>query len=103
LATANFVNVSSNINVTNTMQAGNVRTDNLLYANGNPWDLQEAAGSNTQIQYNDGSNNFGASANFTFDYATNTLNVTGTANITQNLNGNVGNFSGNVSALNAKC
>ena len=83
------------------MQAGNVRTDNLLYANGNPWDLQEAAGSNTQIQYNDGSNNFGASANFTFDYATNTLNVTGTANITQNLNGNVGNFSGNVSALNA--
>jgi hypothetical protein len=101
LATANFVNVSSNINVTNTMQAGNVRTDNLLYANGNPWDLQEAAGSNTQIQYNDGSNNFGASANFTFDYATNTLIVTGTANVSGNLNGNVGNFSGNVSALNA--
>jgi hypothetical protein len=101
LATANFVNVSSNINVTNTMQAGNVRTDNLLYANGNPWDLQEAAGSNTQIQYNDGSNNFGASANFTFDYATQTLNVTGTANVSGNLNGNVGNFSGNVSALNA--
>ena len=101
LATANFVNVSSNVNVTDTMQAGNVRTNNLLYANGNPWDLQEAAGSNTQIQYNDGSNNFGASANFTFDYVTNTLTVTGTANITQNLNGNVGNFSGNVSALNA--
>jgi hypothetical protein len=101
LATANFVNVSSNVNVTDTMQAGNVRTDNLLYANGNPWDLQEAAGSNTQIQYNDGSNNFGASANFTFDYATQTLNVTGTANISGDLNGNVGNFSGNVSALNA--
>ncbi len=101
LATANFVNVSSNVNVTDTMQAGNVRTDNLLYANGNPWDLQEAAGSNTQIQYNDGSNNFGASANFTFDYATNTLIVTGTANVSGNLNGNVGNFSGNVSALNA--
>ena len=101
LATANFVNVSSNVNVTGTMQAGNVRTDNLLYANGNPWDLQEAAGSNTQIQYNDGSNNFGASANFTFDYATQTLNVTGTANISGNLNGNVGSFSGNVSALNA--
>jgi hypothetical protein len=101
LATANFVNVSSNVNVTDTMQAGNVRTDNLLYANGNPWDLQEAAGSNTQIQYNDGSNNFGASANFTFDYATQTLNVTGTANVSGNLNGNVGSFSGNVSALNA--
>jgi len=101
LATANFVNVSSNVNVTDTMQAGNVRTDNLLYANGNPWDLQEAAGANTQIQYNDGSNNFGASANFTFDYATQTLIVTGTANISGDLNGNVGNFSGNVSALNA--
>ena len=101
LATANFVNVSSNVNVTDTMQAGNVRTDNLLYANGNPWDLQEAAGANTQIQYNDGSNNFGASANFTFDYATQTLIVTGTANVSGDLNGNVGNFSGNVSALNA--
>jgi len=101
LATANFVNVSSNLNVTDTMQAGNVRTNNLLYANGNPWDLQEAAGANTQIQYNDGSNNFGASANFAFDYATNTLIVTGTANVSGNLNGNVGNFSGNVSALNA--
>ena len=97
LAIANFVNVSSNINVTNTMQAGNVRTDNLLYANGNPWDLQEAAGANTQIQYNLG-NNFAASANFTFNDATNVLTVNGNANVTStlltpNINGGTGNLT----------
>jgi hypothetical protein len=97
LAEANFVNVSSNINVTNTMQAGNVRTDNLLYANGNPWDLQEAAGSNTQIQYNDGLNNFGASANFTYNDATQVLTVAGNANITNTLlTPNVDSGSGNL-------
>jgi hypothetical protein len=85
LATANFVNVSSNVNVTNTMQAGNVRTDNLLYANGNPWDLQEAAGANTQIQYNI-NNNFAASANFTYNDATQVFAVTGNANITNTVN-----------------
>ena len=97
LATANFVNVSTNVNVTGTMQAGNVRTDNLLYANGNPWDLQEAAGSNTQIQYNDGSNNFGASAAFTFDYAGNVLKVDGNANVTNTLiTPNVSSGTGNL-------
>jgi len=122
LATANFVNVSSNVNVTNTMQAGNVRTDNLLYANGTPWDFQEAAGSNTQIQYNMG-NNFAASANFTYNDATQQFTVLGngqfnnanlgnlatanfinvasnvlTSNLTVNLElaGNTANFSGNV-------
>ena len=91
LATANFVNVSTNVNVTGTMQAGNVRTDNLLYANGNPWDLQEAAGANTQIQYNLG-NNFAASANFTYNDTTQLLNVTGNTtvtNTTQTLNAKV--------------
>ena len=82
LATANFVNVSSNLQVTDTANVGNLRTDNLLYANGQPWDLQEAAGANTQIQYNDGSNNFGASSAFTFDYTGNILTVDGNANVT---------------------
>ena len=97
LATANFVNVSSNINVTDTMQANNVRTDNLLYANGNPWDLQEAAGANTEIQYNLG-NNFAASANFTFNDTTNVLTVNGNANVTNtlltpNINSGTGNLT----------
>jgi hypothetical protein len=127
LATANFINVSSNLNVTDTMQAGNVRTDNLLYANGNPWDLQEAAGSNTQIQYNDGANDFGASANLTYDDATQLFTVLGNGqfnnanlgnlatanfvnvasnivsnNLTVNLAlaGNTANFTGNVQAGN---
>jgi hypothetical protein len=82
LATANFVNVSSNLQVTDTANVGNLRTNNLLYANGQPWDLQEAAGANTQLQFNDGNNNFGASANLVFDFATNILTVTGNANVT---------------------
>lgn len=93
LATANYFNVSlnltsvnanitSNLYVTDTANVGNLRTDNLLHANGNPWDFQQPAGSNTQIQYNDGSGNFGASANLTFDYSNNVLNVNG--NITTN-------------------
>jgi hypothetical protein len=119
---ANTANIDGNVS------AGNVLTNNLLYANGQPWDLQEAAGANKEIQYNDGSNNFGASANFTFDYATNLLTVNGNAqfnnanlgnlatanfvnvssntttnNLTVNLqlDGNTANFTGNIIALNA--
>ena len=109
IATANFVNVASNtitnnltvnlelqantanfdgnvvmdnwLTVANTANVGNLRTNNLLYANGQPWDLQEAAGSNTQIQYNV-NNNFAASANFTYNDSTQLFTVTGNANIT---------------------
>jgi len=104
-----------------------ILTDNLYYANGTPWDLQEAAGSNTEIQFNN-NNDFGASANFTFNTATNLLTVTGnvqfnnanlgnlttsnfvnvasnitTSNLTVNLElaGNTANFSGNIKTLNA--
>ena len=96
LATANFVNVSSNLFVTDTANVGNLRTNNLLYANGQPWDLQEAAGGNTQVQFNDGNNNFGASTNFTFDDATSNLTVVGNV-IATTFVGNVsGNISGNI-------
>ena len=116
LATANFVNVSSNLFVTDTANVGNLRTDHLLYANGQPWDLQEAAGSNTEIQYNLG-DNFAASANFTYNDTTQLFTVLGNGqfnnanlgnlatanyvNVTQQINGNVANFSGNLTALNA--
>lgn len=90
LATANFVNVSSNVNVTDTMEAGNVRTDNLLYANGQAWDFSEPAGANTQIQYNDGANGFGASNAFTFNYSSNVLTVVGNAQFD---NANLGNLA----------
>jgi len=98
LATANFVNVSSNLFVTDTANVGNLRTDNLLYANGNPWDLQEAAGSNTQLQYNDGNNDFGASANLVFDYVASNLTVTGNIIATGSF---IGNISGNLTAPGA--
>ena len=144
LVTANYINVSSNITtnnlttnlefqantanfdgnvvmdnwltVANTANVGNLRTDNILYANGTPWDLQQAAGSNTQIQYNLG-NNFAASANFTYDDATQQFTVLGNGqfnnanlgnlatanyvNVSQQVNGNVANFSGNLTSLNA--
>ena len=57
-----------------------VLTDNLYYANGVPWDLQEPAGSNTEVQFNN-AQDFGASSNFTFDTATANLGVTGNINL----------------------
>jgi len=98
-----FTGVGANFN--GNVAVTGLLTNNLYYANGNPWDLQEAAGSNTQIQYNNGvNNNFGASANFTFNDSTNVLTVTGNAQFN---NANLGNlasanfFSGNGSSLSA--
>ncbi len=74
---------TGNITVGHTLLAGNVRTDRLLYANGVAWDLQEAAGSNTYIQFNTG-NNFAASANLTYDDSAKkftTANIEATGNL----------------------
>jgi carbonic anhydrase/acetyltransferase-like protein (isoleucine patch superfamily) len=81
--TTNNITVLSNVSVSNTLLTGNVRTDNLLYANGVPWDLQQAAGSNTYIQYNIG-NNFQASANLVYNDSIQkltTANIDATGNI----------------------
>lgn len=88
------VNLPNSATFTGTVTAGNVRTDNLLYANGTPWDLQEAAGTNNQIQYNSG-NNFAASANLTFDPVTRILNVIGNV-AASNLTANFANINGNL-------
>jgi hypothetical protein len=98
--TTGNANLTSNLYVTNTANVGNLRTDNLLYANGTPWDLQEAAGANTQIQFNLG-NNFAASANFTYDDSIQNLVILGNANVTKTFFGNVANFTGNITSLNA--
>ena len=104
--TANFANFSGNLNISNANATWGVLTDNLYYSNGAPWDLSNPAGSNGYIQYND-NGSFGASANFQFTNSTSTLSVIGLANVTGNLNvtdyinGNIGNFSGNITALNA--
>lgn len=62
-----------NANVTGNITAGNLKTDHLLYANGDPYAFTtNAAGSNTQVQFNDG-NSFAGSANLTFNKTTGTL------------------------------
>ena len=96
--------ILGNLSTAGNVATGNLLTDNLLYANGTPWDLQQPAGNNTEIQFNDNSN-FGASANLTFDTAGNLLTVNATANIANlNVAGNIvgGNVSttGNVYATN---
>ena len=84
----NVLTVTGNTVVTDTANVGNLRTDNLLYANGDPWDLQEAAGANTQIQYNLG-DDFAASANLTYDDSTQQFTVLGNAQFN---NANLGNL-----------
>ena len=68
---------SNNGTFTANISAGNVLTNNLLYANGTAWDIGGIpGGSNTQVQFND-AGEFGGVSNFTFDKATNILTVTG--------------------------
>ena len=87
-----MVVTTAGANLTGNLTTGGVKTDNLYYANGNPWELgQDPGGSNTQIQFND-SSAFGGSANFTFDKATNNLSVVG--NIVSTTGAIYGNGSG---------
>lgn len=77
-------NLNSVGNVTITGGSNNyvLRTDgsgNLTWANIQS-EIANAAGSNTYVQFNN-NNLFGASANFTYNSATNTLNIQGNANI----------------------
>ena len=114
------------LDVTGNVAAGGLLTDNLYYANGVAWDLQQAAGSNTQLQFNL-NGDFGSDANLTFDagYAggalsaphiratglaglevTNSANIYGNVSVTYNVStgGNItatGNAnSGNVYTTN---
>ena len=84
------------LQITGNVAAGNVKTDNLLYANGTAWDLQNPGGSNTQVQFNDNSD-FGGSASFTFNKTTGNANV-GNIGAT---NGVFTNVSGNGSSLSS--
>jgi hypothetical protein len=110
---ASFANVhAASFNTTGNVVAGNVLTDNYLYANGAPVDFQQAAGSNGEIQFNL-NNDFGASPNLSWNGTTNTLSATNfsgngytltainAANIVGNISGNISNanyaaFAGNV-------
>jgi hypothetical protein len=97
----NVLNVSGNV------AAGNVKTDNLLYANGTAWDLSDPGGSNTQIQFND-DESFGGSAAFTFNKSSNLVTVganlnANNINVTTHItSGNVWANSGTIGALTLK-
>jgi trimeric autotransporter adhesin len=97
-------NLNSVGNITITGGSNNyvLRTDgtgNLTWANIQS-EIANAAGSNTQVQFNN-NNLFGASANFTYNNATDTLTVQGTANAT-NVNATTGVFTtANISNLNS--
>ncbi len=89
---------TGNATLTGNLEANNVLTDHLLYANGVPWDFQLPAGSNYWVQFND-DGSFGANANFTFDPTLSLLKVTGNANVTNTLfAGNISVPTGNITA-----
>jgi hypothetical protein len=76
VANTTTITVTGNLTTTASVSAGNIKTDNVLYANGNPWSISTPpGGSTTQVQFNN-SSNFAGSANFTFNTSTNTLVVT---------------------------
>jgi len=86
------------LSVTGTTATGTLQTDNLQYANGNPWDLSDPGGANTNVQFND-SEDFGGSANFTFDKDTSNLTVTGNIIVaTGTIGGDAGGLSNVVGA-----
>lgn len=65
-----------------------IKTNNLQYANGEVWDLQEAAGSNGYIQFNT-SNNFAATGNLLFTYGVVNANASLTTLDTLTVGGNI--------------
>lgn len=88
--TANVLVVTdAGASVTGNVSTTGIKTDNIYHANGTAWTFGGSpGGSNTQLQFNDGSS-FGGSANLTFNSSTNTLVLAGTANVTSlNTTGN---------------
>lgn len=80
------------LTVTGNVAAGNVLTDHLLYANGQPWDLQLPGGPNKAVQFNN-NDSFDGSSSFTYDNDSNTLTVTNI--VAGNITGNLGNLIAN--------
>lgn len=78
IITSNLANFAVNVAATG------IKTDNIYYANGNPYTFANASGANDQIQFNS-NGSFGASANLTFDSTTNLLTVAGHMSLSGNL------------------
>ena len=103
--TGNTANFSGNVlidtwlTVSNTANVGNLRTDNLLYANGTPWDLELPGGANTQLQFNN-NGSFGGNTNLTFNKDTSNLTVNGNVILTTGLYYGDGGGLSNIAAAN---
>ena len=92
------VNLPNSATFSGNITAGGVKTDNLYYANGTPWDLQLPGGSNTQVQFND-ADQFGGNSGFTFNKTTGIFTapfLAGNGNGLSNIQG--ANVSGAVSS-----
>ena len=97
--TATSLITSNNITVTTNANVGNLLTDNLLHANGVPWDFELPGGGNTQLQFNnDGS--FGGSANLTFNKDTGNLGINGNVSLANGLYYGDGGGLSNIAAAN---
>jgi hypothetical protein len=75
ISASGMINVNGTISAVGDITTGAnfIVTNGIFYGNGNPY-IGEAAGSNTEIQFND-ENGFGASSSLTFDKITGNLNV----------------------------
>jgi hypothetical protein len=114
IGTAGQVVATGNVSGGNLLTGGSISaTGNVTAANffGNIAGNIDAAGANTQVQFNDTGDILGASAGFTFDKTANLLTVSGTVqggnlstggtvSATGNVNGTGAVFSGNVTAQN---
>ena len=86
--TANVLVISNTVaKLTGNLETTGIKTDNYYYANGTLINISGAAGANTQVQFSDG-NDLDASANFTFNRATNLLNVIGNVTTTNTITAN---------------
>jgi hypothetical protein len=88
-----FDQASGNFAVPGNATVASIATNNYYYANGQPLDFGGSpGGSNTQIQFNN-AGEFGATANLSFDSATNNLAISGNIVLT------TGSYYGNGSGL----
>lgn len=80
-----FVVHANGASLVGNLSSNGVKTDNLLYANGQPWDLGgNPGGSNTTLQFNN-AGEFGGSNNLAFNSTTNLLTLTGNLSVSDNL------------------
>ena len=97
--TATSLITSNNITVTTNANVGNLLTDNLLHANGVPWDFELPGGGNTQLQFNN-EGSFGGSANLTFNKDTGNLSINGNVILANGLYYGDGGGLSNIAAAN---